>query len=70
MNFAVKITQKWGITVVSTFICWKIIFDLEIELWPWIHPIVQSGQKWQDVSRQVLNTYINNQQYKNVTPQK
>ena len=72
MNCAVEITQKWGNTVVSTLICWKIIFDLEIELWPWIYPIMQSGQEWQDVVRQILNTYIltiNNQQYENVTPQ-
>ena len=26
----VKITWKWGITLVPGFICWKIIFDLEI----------------------------------------
>ena len=30
MDFPVKITWKWGITLVPGFICWKIIFDLEI----------------------------------------
>ena len=30
MDCPVKITQKWGITLVPGFICWKIIFDLEI----------------------------------------
>ena len=30
MDCPVKITWKWGITLVPGFICWKIIFDLEI----------------------------------------
>ena len=30
MDCPVKITWKWGITLAPGFICWKIIFDLEI----------------------------------------
>ena len=30
MDCPVKITWKWGITLVHGFICWKILFDLEI----------------------------------------
>ena len=30
MNCPVKSTRKWGITFVPSFICWKIIFNLEI----------------------------------------
>ena len=30
MDSPVKITWKWGITLAPGFICWKIIFDLEI----------------------------------------
>ena len=30
VNCSVKITWKWGITLVPGFICWKIIFDFEI----------------------------------------
>ena len=30
MNCPVKITRKWGITLVPGFICWTIIVDLEI----------------------------------------
>ena len=30
MDCPVKITWKWGITLVPGFNCWKIIFDLEI----------------------------------------
>ena len=30
INCPDKITLKWGITLVPGFICWKIIFDLEI----------------------------------------
>ena len=30
MDCPVKITWEWGITLVPGFICWKIIFDLEI----------------------------------------
>ena len=36
MDNTVKITCNWGITLVPSFICWKIIFDLVIDLWPWI----------------------------------
>ena len=42
MDFPVKITWKWGITLVPSFISWKIIFDLEIDLWPWIYKNAQT----------------------------
>ena len=44
MDYPVKITWKWGITLVPDFICWKNIFDLEINLWPWIYKNAQIFQ--------------------------
>ena len=55
MDCPVKITRKWGITLVPGFICWTITVDLEISgghffftlampfrpwRWPWITKII------------------------------
>ena len=39
-----KITWEWGITLVPSFISWKIIFDLEIDLWPSIYKNARTFQ--------------------------
>ena len=39
MDCPVKITWKWGITFVPSFISWKIICVLEIDLSPWIYKL-------------------------------
>ena len=44
MDCPVKITLKWGTTLVPSFISRKIIFDLEIDLWPWIYKNAQTFQ--------------------------
>ena len=36
--------KEWGITLVPSFICWKIIVALEIDLWPWIYKNAQTFQ--------------------------
>ena len=44
MDCPVKITWKWGITLFLSFISWKIIFDLEIDIWPSIYKNAQTFQ--------------------------
>ena len=44
MDCSVKIIWTWDTTLVPSFICWKIIFDFEIDLWPWRYKNAQTFQ--------------------------